>query len=168
MANDPQTLDRCHAVREAVEAALAANVRERQASVVELVERFLEVAREARHLRVGCRADGAGLTLSVAGGEPMEVVLPRARGILRTMCARLAVLGVERGVGEITTYLREGRREVERGPDLLPPLYGGRCFIRAGEAPLPGWAVELMNTTDHQWFDLTWCEACPSARPLEK
>ena len=149
-------------------AALAAHVRQRQVSVVEFVERFLEVAHEVRHLRVGCRADGAGLELSVAGGGPVGVPLPRARGLLRAMCARLAVLGVERGVGEVTAYLREGRTEVERGPDLLPPLYGGRCFTRRGEAPRPGWAVELMNTMSEHWFDLTWCDDCPAAPPLEK
>ncbi len=107
-----------------------------QKNPVAAVSAVMALAVEVGQLRVGCRDDGAALTVRV-GREPEQAVeLPQARSLLRMMCANLAV--------------RAAR------PDSLPLVYGGITYLPPLQPGNPGFTLKLMNTMGEQWFDLAY------------
>src|SRR5438093_1416315 len=78
----------------------------RRMALLEIVEELLSVAGQAGQLR--CTVAGPDkLRFEIPDQEPLEVPLEDAKGRLRTMCARLAVLCQKSG-GEFTPYGGEG------------------------------------------------------------
>jgi hypothetical protein len=118
---------------------------EKEPNIVGFVDQLFPLAHEWKHLRIELRGPEQ-LQVQLADGEPMGVPLLRAKGKLRMMCARLAVI-CEEQLG---------------GP---PPLYGGDALLAW---PLPGGGtmscrVLFQNTPGDQWLAIRWNDSFGTA-----
>lgn len=113
----------------------------RKRDVVSVVDRLIMVARDVREIKCTL-ASSQSLRFEIPGQKASEVHIDRAKGILRAICARLAVLCRDSGQ-EFSPYGGEGviKAEVVRSVELSN--HGGE-----------GWKVRFKNTTDEQEFTI--------------
>jgi hypothetical protein len=109
---------------------------ETQPNIVGFVEQLFPLASEWNRLRMSLGGPDH-LKVQLGECEPVAVPLPRAKGKLRSMCARVAVICAEQ----------------RGGP---PPLYGGDAHLTW---PLPNAGtmscrVSFKNTPDEQWLTI--------------
>jgi hypothetical protein len=134
MDRPAETADRTAVARDRIADIVGRHLTSQPLSAVEAVREIMALAAEIGHIRVGCRADGAALTVRFRREPDAEVELPRARSHLRSMCANLAV-----------------RAAI---PSQLPIIYGGVAYLPFEQDGHPGFTLKMMNTMDEHWFDL--------------
>jgi hypothetical protein len=158
-------------IRELVEATLGDP---RRADAVRFVDGLLAVAHEVGEIKCTF-AEPSALRFQTANGPALEIELARARSLLRTLCARLAVLCNYSGGPDVSLYGGEGILRMHGSDtnhvaepaiaavptdsatpaeEATPPLLQWETRAPIRWDPPRTFRVRLMNTPGEHWFTI--------------
>jgi hypothetical protein len=135
MAVTAEAVDPAQLTQDRVRAIIARHLSGRPLRPDYVAEELLPIVAEVGCVRVSHRDNGNKFTFRFWRQPELEVELPRAKAVLRNMCANVA-------------YRSD-------------PGTGGPTFGGVGRVPGPpglgsGFTLTMMNTMDGYWCDLAW------------